>query len=257
MVKIPPHFNVFNEALDDNERFIRDQLKLDITNWAKFRYTIGVGNDAKRLVSKFAVPAEVKEAYRELAKSHYEVITSLGAARLAYDAWATQGHALPLLFKKSTKDFYFHLGCLLDNFARLIYILNAPNGATEKKGENFRRHWIDWGSLRSYPKHQRLRKSRNLKGIINIRNGFTHGWTPPTDMDGSTILWPLAIRTKRDFYWPYDEIKDLRREYRRWIPVAQMMQEDMDFKVQFQNKVFAKLVKDVRLFERQYRVLIK
>src|SRR5262245_61392094 len=108
-IKIPRDFSVASDQLDANEQIIRDELQLDVTKWAKFRYTIAVGNNANRLISKnqSSIPDDVKEAYRELAKSHYEVVTSLGAARVSYDLFlATIDN--PLCFKKSTKDFYFH-----------------------------------------------------------------------------------------------------------------------------------------------------
>jgi len=259
-IKIPKGFDVNAEALDPNEVFIRDHQKLNITNWAKFRHTIGVGNNANRLSSPNPIPEAVEGAYRELAKSHYEVITSLGAARLSYDIHVSSSHVNPLMFKKSTKDFYFHLGCLLDNLARIIYILNSKNGATETlKNGRFRRHWIDWGGIRN-TWHPRLRASKQLRGIINIRNVFVHGWSPPTMINATNmkdVQWPLALRSSRDFYWPYDERRTLTRKYRKWVPVINMMRDDLEFIERFQNKVFAILVKDVRTFERTYGLVIR
>ena len=260
-IKIPRNFSVAREQLDANEQIIRDLLKLDVTNWAKFRYTIAVGNNANRLISKnqSSIPDDVKEAYRELAKSHYEVVTSLGAARVSYDlSVATIDN--PLFLKKSTKDFYFHIGCLLDNLARLIYIVNAPNGASERYQDNrLVRHWIDWGRVCKKPWYRRLKKSRQLVEIINVRNTLVHGWAPPTkkEISTGTQYWPRAIRTSRDFFWPYDESKKLKKSYRKWIPIAQMISRDLGFIERFQNRVFAKLIKDIRSFEKRYNVVIR
>jgi hypothetical protein len=49
VLRIPSDFDVHSEQLDDSEKFIRDVLGLDIENWARFRYTIHVGNLADNL----------------------------------------------------------------------------------------------------------------------------------------------------------------------------------------------------------------
>jgi hypothetical protein len=140
---IPDDFDVQTQILDSNETFIRDELKLDIENWARFRYAIHVGNEADNLHSIHPIGKDVKEAYRELAKSHYETVNSLGYARLALGD-ASQSHQINLLpFCKSLKDFYFHVGCLLDNLARLIYIVNDPGSASETNSKGrLVRHWV-------------------------------------------------------------------------------------------------------------------
>ncbi|MBU0519685.1 hypothetical protein KJ564_12215, partial [bacterium] len=80
--KIPDDFDVSKEKLVTFETIIRDDLKLNIENWAKFRYTINVGTMAKNLKGRGYIKVGVKDAYRELGKSHYEVVTSLGYAAL-------------------------------------------------------------------------------------------------------------------------------------------------------------------------------
>lgn len=205
-LKIPPSFDVYSEALDIYEKFIRDHLKLKIVNWAKFRYTINIGNSAANLKSLTGtIPPGIEESYRELAKSHYEVVTSLGTARLSLQIATEAIQANPLLFKKSFKDFYFHIGCLLDNLARLIYLVNDPQSADAAYSRGkLVRHWIDWGRLSAYTGYSRLKRSKTLRETINIRNAFTHGWSCPIFQDKNTgvLFWPIAIRTKRDFYWP-------------------------------------------------------
>lgn len=264
-LRIPTTFDVNAIDLDWNERRIRDEFKLNITNWARFRYTINIGNNAVALSSPAGpVPERVKQAYRELAKSHYEVITSLGCARLSLDFADRGRRSNQLLFKKSYKDFYFHIGCLLDNLARLIYIVVDPQSAvaTYKKGRRageLIRHWVDWGELPRYRGYSRLKKSKDLKGIINVRNVFTHGWASPIvrDRDTGILNWPIAIRTRRNFYWPYDELGLMRRTYRKKMPVLDMMRNDFAFIERFQGRVFGKLVRDIRLFERHYNVEIR
>jgi hypothetical protein len=267
-ISIPLDFDVNLINLDPLESRIRDEFRLEIGNWIKFRHTINIGTNAEVLSSPILpIANEVKQAYLEIGKSHYEVVTSLGNARLSLDL-ATQAHPGDhLLFKKSYKDFYFHNGCLLDNLARLIYIVVDPQGATAKylaaKGRKLRRghfirHWIDWGELPLYPGYQRLKKSQQLAEIINIRNVFTHGWMCPIyrNQNNGTLSWPIAIRTRRNFYWPHGEQASMRKMYRKKMPILDMMQGDLTFIESFQVKVFDKLVRDIEKFERHNNVLI-
>jgi hypothetical protein len=256
---LPPDFTVQAQQLDPYESYIRDQLALNITNWARFRYVINVGTNSDNLLGRATVAKEVKESYCELGKSHYEVITSLGNARLAWYKTACHIANQSVLFRMSAKEFYFHTGCLLDNLARLIYIINDPGSATatNRRG-GLMRHWVDWGSLQSYAGYARLKRSTRLKGIINIRNTLTHSWSIPFASDpAGAPLWPLGIRTRRDHPWPSDSKSRLAHQYRRWIPVAQMMEADLRFVEPFQDTVFAKLTRGIVRFERAFNVQIQ
>lgn len=265
-IPIPVDFDVVAVDLDPLESRIRDEFGLNITNWAKFRHTIHIGTNADVLSSPAPpIANQVKQAYLEMGKSHYEVVTSLGSAWLSLDQ-ATQAHPQNhLLFKKSYKDFYFHCGCLLDNLARLIYIVVDPQSAsaTFVTGPRWKRgllirHWIDWGQLNSYSGYQRLKKSKHLREIINIRNGFTHGWMCPIYRDRNTgvLSWPIAIRTRRNFYWPHGEQASMRRIYRKKMPIIDMMQADLAYIESFPSQVFEKLVRDIKLFEQHNNVQI-
>jgi len=257
---VPVDFDVQAQKLDVNEIIVRDHLKLDITNWAKFRYVIKIGNDSTNLRPLGgAIPPSVKDSYRELAKSHYEVVTSLGCVRLSYELAAHFSQTNPLQLKKSVKDFYFHIGCVLDNLARIIYILNDPNSATATtKAHRLVRHWIDWGGLPNYAGYVRIRRSKTLREMVNIRNAFTHSWSCPFGVaPNGVLLWPKAIRTKRDYYWPQDEPQIIRKKYRRWFPVLSGLKNDLEFIERFQSRVFAKLIKDVEKFERHYNLVIQ
>jgi hypothetical protein len=244
--------------------YFRDALHIDMTNWAKFRHTIRIGNNAACLhPTSGMVSEDVKEAYRELAKSHYAVIRSLGWAKLSL-AYADE-KVLPnfVVQEKSERDFYFYLGRLLDNLARLIYIINDPQSPANQST----RHWIGWGTfLRkrnknrfNYPGYIYIKRSQRVREIKNIRDVLTHGWTVPKRINPSTgqVFWPVAIRYSRDFLWWYDEKDELLKRYRKWIPVKQMMYEDFVYIEQFQSKVFAKLTRDVRRFEKNHGVEIR
>src|SRR5438128_1714026 len=122
-IPIPTDFDYHQQPLDVLEMFTRDAFGLNIENWAKFRHAIAVGTDPEHLKGT-SVSDDLKGAYRELGKCHYEVVTSLGFCHLAL-----LQYNLGNLFvqEKSLKDFYFHAGALLDSLARLIYIVNMPD----------------------------------------------------------------------------------------------------------------------------------
>ncbi|MEE9271167.1 MAG: hypothetical protein V3V49_13005, partial [Candidatus Krumholzibacteria bacterium] len=149
MIKLPKGFNYRKVTLDVAETHIRDVLKVNVENWVKFRYAIHVGNNASNLSSNQTIPEPVRDSYRELAKSHYEVVTSIGAAAAVLQRTAQEMHSIE--YFAHIKGIYFHFGCTLDNLARLIFIINDPDAPTKKRGTRLLRHWIDWGSLKSYP----------------------------------------------------------------------------------------------------------
>ena len=71
---IPADFDVFNELIDVNEQIIRDVLKVKVNNWEKFRYTIYAGKSSDVLESNSSIDNNIRNAFIELAKSHYEVV---------------------------------------------------------------------------------------------------------------------------------------------------------------------------------------
>jgi hypothetical protein len=258
-IAIPADFDFRTIPLDVNEQYIRDTLGLDIEYWAKFRHVINIGVDATNLHSLGESPItdNVKSAYRELGKSHYEVITSLGCTALSLQAARNADNLL--MFQKSCKDFYFHAGCVLDNLARLIYILNDSNSANEIKDKSkiFKRHWVGWGNLKNYPGHTRVKHDTQLEGIKNIRNCLTHSWKIPFWIENQEYYWPKAVRLgEKNFLWPYDEI-EFSLKYKEWVPVVNMMDSDMDILVEFQDDIFEQLIKDIELFERTNSVEIR
>jgi hypothetical protein len=262
---IPEPFDLYapERQFDANEIFIRDELGLTILNWAKFRHAIHIGNRASNLYSSALIPEEVKEAYRELAKSHYEAVTSLGRAKLALHLASEPGVATrdSLRFSKSVKDFYCHSCCVVDSLARLIYIINDPDSAFKKDRRYkgcLRRHKIGWGSLGDYDGYKRLKDSRQLREIRDLRNNLTHSWMAPHGRDASNLpWWPIAVRKRGAYLWPYDELDEMKRVYKGWQPVLQMLEDDLAFIDGLQNNIFGKLVRDVRKFERNYGIEIR
>lgn len=131
-LKIPIDFDYKSIPLDPLELKIRDELKIDISFWAKFRHNINVGTNSSLLYSKSLIASEVKECYVELGKSHYEVVTSLGATKMSLINVIKSTSTDELLLKKSFKEFYMHAGSVLDNLARIIFIINLPQASSLK-----------------------------------------------------------------------------------------------------------------------------
>ncbi|MDP3510188.1 MAG: hypothetical protein Q8T09_19610 [Candidatus Melainabacteria bacterium] len=216
----------------------------------------------------------------ELGKSHHEVICSLLYMQLCLDDANETNRAQ---FKQNAKQFYFHAGCLLDNLARLIYILCDPNSDTKDKTYKVwpptrsgrvptattvtvrQRRYIDWGSLRgSWNNHNFadyrywLIKSR-IDEIINLRNCLTHSWQPPMLQNAAGVTeWPNAVRTRRDFLWPFDtsEGSRMRKHYRKWISITDMMQDDLKFLEETQSRIFSRLRVSFGKFERRHNFSI-
>lgn len=246
-------FNYKDEQLDYNERYIRDIYNLDIENWAKFRYVINVGVDTANVVG--TMDQNVIDSYVELGKGHYEVICSLGYSKYALD----QYNEADLFAKlKSLKDFYFHAGSLLDNIARLIYIIKVPGSATKKdiKG-NLQRHWIDRGSLLKghapvIAAYKADLDTDIIRQIVNVRNAITHYWKIPT-ADGK---WPLSeLSTRRAFAWPYSEASF--RSYSNWTPISLILQSHFVEIMNAQSNIFEKLIADIADYESDNNIQIK
>lgn len=147
---IPNNYDYKSEAFDSLEMIVRDDLSVNIENWAKFRHTItaSASSTSLRSINSQSISEEVKQSYIELSKSHYEAVTMLGATKLSLNNAKESLQVNPLIFKKSFKEFYMHAGSVLDNIARLIYIINIPNAVFElDRWGNYKRHSIGYGSL--------------------------------------------------------------------------------------------------------------
>lgn len=260
-IKILDDFDYKKIQLDPLEQIVRDKLSIDIEHWAKFRHTIAIGTNAKCLTSTHPLAVEIKESYLELGKSHYETVTMLGAAKMSFIALVNTRD--PLIFKKSFKEFYMHAGSVLDNLTRLIYIVNVKNALLARDKGKLIRHSIGYGSLkRVYNQNKaelkgysRIAKNKVIHEIKTVRNNFTHSW-PPAIIDG---MWPIAMRKQSQYYlWPHDpdEIKRIKREYRKKIPLLQMVRDDWETLEKFQNLVFKKISEDIRKFEKNHNLKI-
>jgi len=222
------------------------------------------------LISNSPISTDVKNSYIELSKSHYEVVTMLGAVKLSLLNLEDFSDKDELVFKKSFKEFYMHAGSVLDNLSRLIYIINVPNGASALGNYGkLKRHSIGYGQLRklyldnkpNMKGYRNIAFSQTMNEIKNIRNNFTHSWPPVMfiSKDSNEYLWPVAMRKKEQYYlWPHDaeEIRRIKREYRKKMSIISMAKRDWRDLELFQNRVFKRLYKDVKKFEKNYNLKI-
>ncbi len=250
-IPIPTDFDYRKEQLDTNELTARDIFGLNVENWAKFRYAIAVGNEASHLQG--SPGPDVQDAYRELGKSHHEVVSSL-----AYCNYAQ----LDILFgnffviQKAIKDFYFHGGALLDNLSRIIYIINVKGAASAKtrKGEYVRRvmdrgillkdHSSDITAYLSYIDSDLIRE------FASTRNAIAHYWKIPI-VNGQ---WPRDQLRQKAFAWPYDEPPF--HNYSGWQSYIDIIQEHFQELIKSQGESFAQLLNDLTLFEANNGVTI-
>jgi len=221
---------------------------------------------------------DVEEAYLEIGKSHHEVICSLSYMATSWESAAEADRAK---FKQNVKEFYFHAGCFLDNLARIIYILCDPNSHTANHKNNLRRfpptrggrstvaitttvrqrRFVDWGNIQkkwndtNFSQYKYWLIEGHLDDIINVRNCLTHSWQPPMIPDSKGILeWPFAVRSKRDFLWPFDatEIPKLKTQYKKWVSIRKMMKTDLDYLERMQSQVFQRCRKSFPVFEARF-----
>lgn len=255
-IPIPPDFAFRKEHIDPVEQVVRDVFQLNVENWAKFRYAIAVGNDSSHLKGS-QISDDVKDAYRELGKCHHEIVSSLGYCNYA-QLEMTFGNLF--VFQKSVKDFYFHAGAMLDNLARLIYIVNVRDAAFASKTKNngtreYTRHLMDRGKLLTntspevapYIPHI---DSSLVKELVQTRNFIAHYWKIPIVYG----QWPKDQLRLKAFAWPYDESEF--HNYSGWKPIHEIIQEHFDELKRVQDAVFGLLLNDLSRFEANNGVTI-
>jgi hypothetical protein len=257
-IPTPPDFDYREvEHLDIGEVMARDVFGLNVENWAKFRHSIAIGNDASHLKGG-SVPDDVKDAYRELGKCHHEVVSSLAYCRLSLSP-------LPFgnlfVIQKSIKDFYFHGGALLDNLSRIIYIVNIADAASKKTGSGgYVRHAMDKGKLldpkskytsaiTSYIPHL---TSPLIEEFWSTRNAVAHYWMIP--FKGESMEWPRDGLKDKALAWHYDESK--YHTYSDWQPSSKIINDHFQELIRAQDAVFGLLVIDIPKFEANNGVTI-
>jgi hypothetical protein len=254
-IPIPPDFDFRKEIIDPFEHIVRDAFHMPVDNWARFRYTIGIGTDPAHLKGEL-VSDDVKDAYRELGKCHYEVVLTLGYCNFAV---MEINFGNQFVVRKATKDFYFHGGALLDNLARIIYIVNDPRAVSA----NMKRDGTGDYVRRAIDRSMLIKKYANqisayiphigsplIEEFSSVRNAMAHYWAIPFD-DGR---WPRDQLRDKAFAWPTHETK--YTTYTGWTPFQVVLVEHFNELIKAQNEVFGLLAKDIARFEEHNNVTI-
>lgn len=293
VLPIPADYDVQNEALDVIELNVRDTQQIDLNSWGRFRLALHTGTEAQFLhfvtdangnILCHAPQADVDTIYVETGKTHHEMIRAISFARISHDEVVTHhpnsvvmqngniGFAIPAYpnFEKAVKDFYFHVGCFLDNLARIAYIFNNPQSA---QNHNQRRR-IGWGQVvavanpaavplvyqNPYAANYVGAFRAQLEGIKRVRNSLTHSWKVPEAVVNQTLHWPEAIRSDENFAWWHEDatlMTDLANGTLPTTSIVQMVQDDYQFLVQYQSFAFDVLRNDIQNFENNYHVEIR
>jgi hypothetical protein len=252
-VPIPADFDYLKEQIDISEHAARDAFHFNVENWARFRWTIAVGNESSHL-SGTSISDDVKAAYRELGKCHHEVVSSLAYCGLSL---------IPLPFanlfviQKAVKDFYFHGGALLDNLSRLIYVVNVAAAASAKSKKGYVRHEMHRSQLirdhsADVPNYIPHINSLMIQEFVSTRNAVAHYWKIP--FRGADLQWPRDQLKDKAFAWHYDEAE--YHKYTGWTPMADIINEHLRELEKAQNEIFGLLVADIAVFEKNNGVQI-
>ena len=259
---IPKDFDYHQLVLDPLESFTRDAFGLNIENWAKFRHTIAVGTDPDHLKGT-SVSDDLKSAYRELGKCHYEVVRSLGFCYLALSQFNFGNFFVQ---EKSIKDFYFHAGVLLDNLSRLVYIVNVPDApsATYPSKKNPGK-LIRWGIDRTkllqdwkhcIPAYLPHLDNNLINELTAVRNAHAHYWKIPCQFEPSKGgCWPRDQLRQKAFAWPHHDTKF--SDYSDWTPITQIITEHSQALLDTQRNGFELLISDITKFEANNGVKIE
>jgi hypothetical protein len=249
-----------NEFLEPVESHIRDDLNVNINHWCLFRRAINCGTSAQPPEITFNVgqqSVDKQDAYLDLGKSNYEVICGLGYAKQALEdikAIEITNYGELLRFMRLSKEFYFHTGSVLDNLARLIYIINdkdSHSAIVSKKNTTLRRRYISWGDIEkdinsNHPDYVQFVRDMDMQEFRYVRHFLTHVWAPPKQVSPKgELTWPEQIRSARVYAWPHDALDQSAYKALTFVPIVDMIERDWKALETFQNKVFEQLTKDV------------
>ncbi len=257
-IALPADFDYRKADIDQFEQLVRDAFQLNVENWARFRHVIGLGTDPARLIGP-VVSDDLKDAYRELGKCHYEVVLSFGYCHFAL---MELNIVNPFAVRKAIKDFYFHGSVLLDNLARIIYIVNNPDAVSSrikpKNGQtgDYVRHRIDRSDLiHKHPEgageYALHIDSPMIKEFCSVRNAMAHYWGIPF-IQGR--FWPRDHLHEKAFAWPHSEPRF--NNYTGLTPVQDILSDHLKELDSAQHAVFGLLVHDIAKFEKNNQVTI-
>lgn len=252
-------FDYKKEPLDPLETAVRDELGVNIEGWVKFRRSINCGSSVKSEILAFdpgQQSVNKQDAFLDLGKSNYEVVCCLGFAKQAFDDIRTlrvERYTELLRFMRLSKEFYFHAGSVLDNLARLIYIINdkdSHSAPVSKKNTTLRRRYISWGDIEKdiaakHPDYVRFVNDKDMQEFRYIRHFLTHVWAPPKRLEKGELQWPEEIRSARVYAWPHDPLDDPDYKALTFVSIIKMLESDWVALERFQNQLFDQISSDV------------
>lgn len=269
-------------TLDFVEDFVGEDLDVDLSGWVRFRHRINTGSHSSHL--KFATKRKAtkgkKEAYLDVGKGLYEIISSLGMAQqtlnelASLQANSSSQKALAdsfLEFLRHAKLFYFLMGCVTDNLARIVYTLRHKKSHQRGKEQKKRRK-IGFGSGANGLKkiiedeekklaagrivradciftNYRFMYGNNVNKVLNVRHFLTHVWCPFTKIDQREFYWPTQIWSERVYAWPHDQLEAPAFNKLTFEKAVPRMEKDFVVIQKLVNKTLKQLTKDVSDFE--------
>lgn len=274
-------------TLDFVENYIGTDLDVDLGGWVRFRHRINTGSHSSHLkfANKKLATKGKKEAYLDTGKGMYEIVSSLGMARLTLDQLAkhransssNSTYAESFLeFLRQAKLFYFLMGGVTDNLARIVYTLRHKN--SHKRGkEQKKRRKMGFGSTGlkkemdaeikklnngtitladcRYTKY-RFMYGTNVSKVLAVRHFLTHVWCPFTKIIQREFYWPIQIWSERVYAWPHDQLEAKAFTKLTFEKVVPRMEKDFLVIEKLVDQTFKQLVKDVPDFELTYGATI-
>ncbi len=247
-------FNFLKEKFGDiHENYARDTLKLNIKNWAKFRYAINIGTPDHRssVVCKQIKKSQVIwDAWEDLGKSHYQYITNLVYTNHCFQAY----NETDLIYAfRNFYDLYYHAVNCIDALSRIIFILYQPNSiyAKNRKGIYKRkevglRHIKNTSYFKS--RFQLLVDRFKITEIQTIRNNLSHGWRP-------TVIYVQGRKRglgvdARIRYEKHVDWMDRKEQYNKRL-LSEWLSDDYRNVEQFGKEVFEKCIQQIPIWEKQ------
>lgn len=257
--KIPSDFNYKYVKLDIFASYVRDILALPVNNWVKFNYRIRDADDLSVLSSKKIISEDVKQTFLELGRWHKEILLSLGYAKIA--SLETNQNIQADRFKcvKTTSEFYFHIGTVLDNLARIAFLINHADAPSKRNMHGkLLRHLIDFSLFRKEYTVSGYRKAfnqKNLKEIEVMKNNFQQREPSPLIFTekGQSLLFPSALRSATK-PWSVELYKP---RFRKYLPLGEMLTTDFNTVFTVQEELYQKFIQDISKFENKNSLVIK
>ncbi len=256
---LPNDFNYKKEILDSYETYVRDILAMPIEQWVKFNYRVHSADKVSVLFAQKIIPEELQQTFLEIGRRHKEVLLSLGYAKISL--LETQQNIQADRFKctKSAKEFYFHLGTILDSLARITFLINYADAPTKRNLQGkLIRHFIDFSIFRNdynLTGYRKLFNQKTIKEIEVLKNNFQQNEPSPFIFadKGKELLFPVSLRNASK---PWS-VELYNARFRKYVSLSKMLEEDFNVIQNFQSALYEKLFQEVDKFEKVHKLIIR